>query len=117
MIDGLIDTETLEALACREGLSSVLDPGLADLKLATDCKGLVTDISVESNEKIVEVIKEIKGRSRTFNRCSFAHEGRLSNMEARHLAKHALTLTEGRRVWLLSPHDINVIPVFLPIDQ
>lgn len=112
------DPEILEALACREGLSLALDLNLTDIKLATDCKTLVSDISGGSNGKNAAVNKEIKQMSSAFIRCCFVHEGRLSNMEAHNLAKHALTLlSEGRHVWLLSPHDTFVIPELLPFDQ
>lgn len=51
-----------------------------------------------------------------FNHCSFVHEGRLSNMEAHHLAKQTLTLMEGRHIWLLNPHDFDVTLVQLAFD-
>lgn len=60
MIEGLSDPEALESLAVREGLSLALDLNISNLKVASDCKVLVTDICNGSNGSNVAVLKEIK---------------------------------------------------------
>lgn len=63
------------------------------------------------------IIKEIKHRAQAFSSCSFDHEGRLSNVEAHSLRKHTLSLSQGRHVWFLNPHDPVVISTELVFDQ
>lgn len=113
IIEGLTDPEILKPIVCHEGLALAADLSLTHIKIATNCKSLVTDFSKGSNGNNTTITKEIQHRIMAFNYCSWVHKGRLSNVEAHSLAKHALSLSHGRHVWFLSPHDPIVIPVKL----
>lgn len=85
--------------------------------IASDCKSVVTEIDRSTSGPYSTVIKEINQTKEEFESCSFSHESRSSNMEAHHLAKHALHLSEGRHLWLINPYDTTVIPVNLIVNQ
>lgn len=90
---------------------------LQHIKVASDCKTVVSDINIDILGVIVSIVKDINQTAKDFQTCSFVHEGRLSNMEAHDLAEHAFHLDEGRHLWLLDPHDSNVILILRFIEQ
>lgn len=92
MFDGVNDPEILESLACREGLSLAADLHLSHVKVASDCKGLISDLTKGSLGHNSTVIEEIKRRAQSFSSSFFTHEGRRSNNEAHMLAKHTISL-------------------------
>lgn len=116
VLHGLMDPTILEALACREALALAKDLMLHQLRIVLDCKTVVTDIHSGMMGPIAPIVHEIIATSSDFVSCTSVFEGRLSNMEAHRLAKHALYLGEGRHLWLLNPHDPSVIPVLRSFD-
>jgi hypothetical protein len=102
--EGLVDPTTLEALACREALALSEDLALTRIHVASDCYSIVSDIREGSLGRIGSIISEIRSKAALFDDCSFIHEGRVSNLEAHSLARHALPLDVGHHVWLLAPY-------------
>jgi hypothetical protein len=102
---------TLEALAVREALAIAEDLYVQKIQVASDCKNVVDDIKQGSSADHAAIIHEIIERSIVFPACNFIHEFRSSNFEAHNLARHALSLGFGRRVWLGQPGDLSFIPV------
>jgi hypothetical protein len=86
----LIEPGTLEALACHKALFLAKDLLIQCLKIASGCKMVVSNNNKGTLGVISTMVKEINETSKEFESCSFVHEGRLSNMKAHHLAKHAL---------------------------
>nr|TKW19887.1 hypothetical protein SEVIR_4G049000v2 [Setaria viridis] len=58
VLKGIVDAETVEVIACREGLALASDPSLQNLRVASDCANV-----------------EINSRRRCFRRVEFIHEG------------------------------------------
>lgn len=116
VIRGLTDPASLEAIACREGLSLAEDLGLQSLVIASDCETVVKHIKESSGGIYGGVVKEIQEWKSLFNSCIFKFESRSSNFEPHKLARHALMLDQGRHIWLGQPHDPNVIPADISID-
>jgi hypothetical protein len=56
-------------------------------------------------------------RRSEFGEVVFKFEGRKSNTEAHNLAPFALSLEQGRHLWLLQPHDTLLIPETLNVEQ
>lgn len=83
---GLTDPHILETLACHEAQSLGRDLLLLKVAVAYDCLNVVKEINSGSCGVIAPIIKEIKDGTNDFQDISFAHENRLSNMEAHHLA-------------------------------
>lgn len=52
-----------------------------------------------------------------FEVVAYVHELRSSDFEARNLAKHALSLSVGRHVWLITPNDTTLVPIHIFINQ
>ena len=105
------DPVTLEALAVREALALAEDLYVQKIHVASDCKIVVDEIKQGTSSNHAAVVHEIIERSNAFIACNFVHEFRSSNFEAHNLARHALSLGLGRRVWLGLPGDLNFIPV------
>ena len=108
---GTADPTTLEALAVREGQALADDLYERSIFVASDCKTVIDDIQKGSAASYGAIIREIVDRSSSFLICSFGHEFRISNTEAHNLAKHAISLGVGRRVWLGNPSDLSFVPV------
>ena len=113
---GIVDPPTLEALACREALDLADDLGLRRILISSDCKQVVQDITDGSGGRYATVIKEIQMHSREFAHAKFIHEGRSLNVEAHNLARYALSLGQGRHLWLLEPYDPVLLPAVLAFD-
>lgn len=101
---------TLEALAVREALALTEDLQLQNIHVASDCKEVIDSIKQKSGAEYGAIVHEIIV---CFNTCNFVHENRSSNVEAHNLAKHALKLGMGRRVWLGHPGNLSFVPVQL----
>ena len=108
---GIDDPATLEALAIRESLALADDLYERRISVASDCKVVVDDIRQRSAASYGAIIREVVDRSKSFISCLFSHEFRSLNVEAHNLAKHALSLGVGRRVWLGNPGDLSFVPV------
>jgi ribonuclease HI len=83
---GVTDPETMEALACREGLALALDLNVRRLRLASDCANVVRAIKL-------------------FQSVEFVFERRSSNKDAHNLARGSVSSAVGRHVWFLNPPD------------
>ena len=114
---GVCDPATLETLACREALALAADLNIRQITIASDCKQVVGDIADGTGGQYSSIIREISQQRLEFERTIFRFEGRKSNLDAHILARFALSLDQGRHLWLNEPHDISVIPVLLVIDQ
>ena len=110
VIGEVYDPAPMEAIACREAISLAQDLQVHNLVISSDSKQVVNDILKGSQGAYGAVISEIQARSAAFN-CSFIFESRVVNFEAHKLAKFALTLAQGRHVWLGQPHDQTCIPL------
>ena len=100
---GMSDPETMEAMACREGMALAADILLQRFKLATDCSNVVRSLEEECMGPYGHIVREIKASVGDFQEVLFAHEGRRSNVDAHHLARSSLYLELGRHVWFFDP--------------
>jgi hypothetical protein len=96
---------------CAEGPLSVLGRPF----WATNCSEAV--LGLATGGRYSGVIKDIKSWEHSFISCNFVHESRDSNFEPHTLARHTLLIDQGRHVWLGLPHDPDILPIFLNIDQ
>jgi hypothetical protein len=78
---------------------------------------VVLDIAAGTGGQYATIVQEINIQRSDFQEASFTFEGRSSNMEAHSLARFALSLDQGRHLWLLHPHNTMSIPVILNVDQ
>jgi ribonuclease HI len=110
VMDGMSDPETLEAMACREGLILGEDLLLRRVKLATDCLNAVNMINGEGRGSYGHIVQEIKARKTTFEKVDIVHEQRSANVDAHNLARSSLYFQLGRHVWFQAPpNGVNVI--------
>ena len=72
---------------------------------------VVEDMKRDNVAGYEAIIHEIVDHSAAFEFRNFSHEFRSSNCEAHNLAKHALFLGDGCRVWLGHPKDLPSISV------
>ena len=108
--EGVSDPASLEALACREALALAPDLMQTQVVVASNCKEVVSNISEGNGGTHAHIIREIKQMESEFQSCSFIFECRTTNIEAHSLAKYALSLSNGRHVWLLQPPNLRCIP-------
>ena len=78
VLTDISDSETLEILACREGLVLRKDLLLHNLVLASDCANVVRSIKDEAMGPYGQIVREIKTTVREFQSIQFIHEGRCS---------------------------------------
>nr|XP_051211664.1 uncharacterized protein LOC127329168 [Lolium perenne] len=95
---GVTDLETLEAMACREGLAIAADLLLQRFRLVTDCKNVVRSVAGEGKGSYGHIVQEIKARTRSFQEVELVHERRTANVDAHNLARSSIYLATGRRV-------------------
>jgi ribonuclease HI len=103
VVKGVMDSETLEAFAIREGLSITDDLLLHQFQLASDCSNVIRSLTGDGMGYYGHIAQEIKARAARFRCVDFAHESRNSNVDAHSVARSSLPLTLGRHVWLQSP--------------
>jgi hypothetical protein len=87
------------------------------LVIASGCRQVVLDIAAETGGQYAAIVQEINIQRSDFQEASFTCEGRSSNMEAHSLTRFALSLDQGRHLWLLQPDDTMSIPIILNVDQ
>ena len=92
VVRGLIDPPTLEAIACREGLSLAEDLGLQNMVIASDCQEVVKHIMEKSGGNYGGVVKEIRTLNTIFNSFTYIRESRVYNVEPHKLARHVVQL-------------------------
>ena len=107
----IANPQVLEALAVREALALADDLYLRRTHVASDCKVVVEDLQKDNLASYGAIVHEIIAHSSVFEFCSFKHESRSSNYEAHNLARHALSLGGGRRVWLGHSGNLSFVPV------
>ena len=103
VMNGLTDPETLEALACREGLALAADLNLLKVRLASDCSNVIRNLSGTGMCTYGHIITETKARAASFLGVEFVHEGRSTNIDAHCLARSSVSAPVGRHVWFNSP--------------
>jgi hypothetical protein len=103
IIQGVTDPESMEALACREGLDLASDLAVRKFSLASDNISVVKNIKSGSKGAYTHIVEEIRARARAFVSAEFVHEDRASNVDAHNLATSSVYCELGRLVWLLSP--------------
>jgi len=72
---GVSDPETLEVLACREGLALANDL-IRRARVASDCLDAVRSIQIGGMSTYNHIIHEIKARVEDFLKIEFVHERR-----------------------------------------
>jgi ribonuclease HI len=107
---------TLEAMACREALALAQDLNIQKICVASDCLEVIKNLTQPYDGRYVAVIREIKDTTTLFQSVVFKHEARASNGEAHRLARSSVSVSLGRRVWLLQPPEHLCIPRNLLID-
>jgi hypothetical protein len=76
VMEGRIELETVEAIACKEGLTLASDLLLLDFRLSCDNAGVIRSIREGSMGSYGHIIQEIRARPCEFNFVEFVHEGR-----------------------------------------
>lgn len=104
----IIDVATIEAIACREGLSLADDLMLQNVIIAMNSKQVINDIERVSRGGYGASISEIRQRS-SLN-CIFSFESRTVNSDADRLTKFFHYLDLGRYDWFVEPHSPFCIP-------
>jgi hypothetical protein len=113
VIHGVTDPETMEAIACREGLDLASDLAFRKVRLASDNVNVVRSFKSDGKGVDGHIVQEIKARAGGFESFDFVHEGRVSNVDAHCLTRSCVNCELGRQVWLLSPPDGVCTSVFL----
>jgi hypothetical protein len=103
VLERILDRETLEVMACREGLTLASDLGLQQFRMASNCINAVRSIQEGSLGSCRNMIKEIRFTLSTFVEPKLVHEGRDANIDADRLAKSSAYSSLGRHVWFLDP--------------
>jgi hypothetical protein len=99
----VVDPETLEVMACREGLNLAAGLLLRRITVASDCLNLIRSIGGEGKGSYGHIVMEIKARVEDFQQVQFVHEGRTANVDAHTLARGSVSRDVGRHVWFQSP--------------
>ncbi|CAN6197568.1 unnamed protein product [Urochloa humidicola] len=103
VLDGVMNPEIMEALACREGLALASDLALHRVRLTCDSANVVRSIRGDGKDAYGYVVHEIQAMKGDFTELDIVHEGRDSNVDAHKLARSSLYFEIGRRVLFLSP--------------
>jgi ribonuclease HI len=103
VLRGVTDPETLEAMACREGLNLAADLLLRRITVASDCLNLVRSIGGEGKGSYGHIVREIKASVDDFQQVRFVHERRTANIDAHTLARGSVSRDVGRHVWFQFP--------------
>lgn len=103
VLEGGFDAETVEALACREGLALAADLMLQKIRLATDCIAVVKSVAGGGMGSYGHIVQELKARQQDFTSVEFVHEHWDSNGDAHTIARSSLYKSLGRHTWFLTP--------------
>ena len=114
---GIRDPMILETYACREALALAEDLAAQNIVVASNCQGVVNDINNGTGGPNGAIIHEIIARSSIFTSCKFLPKRRNFNFEAHNLAKFACNLPICRHVCLDNPHDQNLVPINIALNQ
>lgn len=102
---GVMDPETMEVMACREGLALASDLHIRKVRVASDCSNVIRSIGGAAMAPYGHIIQEIKAQASSFQKMEFVHERREANYDAHNLARRSLFDPVGRHVWFLSPSE------------
>ena len=114
VIEGITDPETMEILACREGLALANDLSFRRVQMASDCSNAVRSLSGSTLGSYGHIIKEIREGAASFQEMVFVHERREANQDAHILARSSLYNSLGRHVWFFDPPDGVCNSYFVP---
>ena len=103
ILDRGLDPETVEALACREGVALATDLNLSKVQLACDSANVVRSIKSIALGSYGHVVREIQASSSCFESFDFVHKGRESNGDAHSLARSSVSFELRRQVWFFEP--------------
>jgi len=109
VMEGVSDLETVETLACREGLALVSDLMLRKVRIANDCATIVKNMRGLGMSPYGHIIREIKAGMASFALVEVVYESRNSKGDAHRLAKSSIYEYVGGHVWLLFPP--NRVPI------
>jgi hypothetical protein len=104
-MEGMKDPETLEAMACWEGMALASNLLLQQFRMASDCSNVVQSLAREGMCEYGNVVQEIKARMHEFQKVEFVHERRTTNIDAHFLARRTIYLSVGKHVWFGYPPD------------
>jgi ribonuclease HI len=86
---GITDPETMEAIACSEGLALASDLAIRRFRMASDNINVVRSIRGEGKGTYGPIVQEIVDTTSLFVSSEFVHEGRASNEDAHLLARRS----------------------------
>jgi hypothetical protein len=79
VFSGVSDPETLEVLACREGLALASDLLVQKARVASDCLNAVRSLQEDGMGRYGPITREIKASMTSFLKIDFVHERREFN--------------------------------------
>lgn len=100
-VDGIPDPEVAEAMALYKAMDLTRDCSFLHVQFASDCQNLINHLLPHAKvprNYFGKVILGIKNMKSYFRGCSFKWIKRSDNVEAHHLACHALK--DPGRIWL-----------------
>jgi ribonuclease HI len=95
---GVTETETLEALGCKEACDLARDIYASRVRVASDCKMVVQNLEQGTRGVYFHIITEIIEARQFFDFLEFKFQSRKLNNEAHKLARSALCDVSGRRM-------------------
>jgi ribonuclease HI len=96
---GKTEADTLDALACREGVALAKDIYARRVRLASD--NVIQNLQQGTRGVYAHIVQEIVESRGEFEELIFSHEKRCSNREAHNLARFSVLDEHGRKVWLI----------------
>ena len=90
---------------------------MQNIWVASDYQEAVNDMNKGTGGPNAAIVHEISARRNSFTSSAFIHEHRNFNFEAHKLAKFACNLGVGRHIWLGNPHDPNLVPMMIVLDE
>ncbi|TVU05957.1 hypothetical protein EJB05_49143, partial [Eragrostis curvula] len=76
VMDGIMNAEVSEALACGEGMALARDIVLRRFRLASNCQMVIRNIHGNGMGQYGQIVCEIKRRANDFSKVEYVHEGR-----------------------------------------
>jgi sulfatase maturation enzyme AslB (radical SAM superfamily) len=83
----------------------VLAEDIDKLTVSSDCFEVINMIKTKNLWRYSVILVEIQNLSSNLELVSFQHEYRESNQDAHLIARNAIAVQFGRRVWFLEPSD------------
>lgn len=111
IVEDMIDSEMLEAMAGREAMALASDLHLNSIHIATDCAATVNNLTERYMGRCSPIINDIQKGITDFVEIHIVHEKREHIWEAHDLAKSSVSLDVGRHLWLLNPPNFMCMPL------